>query len=347
MKKSLFTIVLVLALLIICGIMVVNFVLERASNKALEYMAAEGASHGINVEFARFEDVGLSGLRAVQWKDFVAVINAPKYISFAPGEKVVLSIREITVDLMSLLKGVAAITAHDIGVRIQRSLTPAENLDSQMEGIDQGQLIVELPLDFTDKENLTASLVDVPKRALQFLQEGRTEIPFGFQAKSIFKIGGSVVGADITTQKQGGYYYLVMSPDDVRKIAIILKEDLTEEEIRLVSFHPLLAPAIFKITNHARIKAEAAYTKDATVPEDAYRHVLWSFLLTKEFGPEFAEQVTNAHEIGAVKFNTEADHRMDYTNNQVGRDYVKAGYAEGQILQMVRTDPQVMRVAQP
>jgi hypothetical protein len=75
--------------------------------------------------------------------------------------------------------------------------------------------------------------------------------------------------------------------------------------------------------------------------------VLWSFLLSKAFGPEFAEQITNAHEIGSVQFNTEADHQMDYNNNKVGRGYAKAGYMEGQILQMVKTDPQVIRDAQP
>jgi hypothetical protein len=347
MKKFLLTLILVLALLIVCGIMVVDFVLEKASNKALEYLAAEGTSRGIKVEFARFEDVGLSGLRAVQWKGFVAIINAPKYIALSPGEDVILSIGEINLDLPRLLKSVAAITADDIGVRVKRNPTPAENSGVQIEGLDQGQLMVELPLDFTDKGNVAASLVEVPKRALEFLQEGKTQIPFDFRAKSTFKIGGSVVGADITTQKQGGYYFLVMSPDDLRKIAARLKEDLTEEEIRLVSLHPLLAPAIFKITNYARTCSEVAYAKDAKVPEDAYRHVLWSFLLTKEFGPKFAERITNAHEIGAVNRNTEADHQMDYNNNKVGRDYVKAGYAEGQILQMVRTDPQVIGISQP
>jgi len=345
MKKFLLSLIALLALLIICGIMVVDFVLEKASRKALENLAVEGASRGVKVEFSRFEDVGLSGL-TVRWKDFVAVVNAPRYIALSPGEDVILSIGEINLDLPRLLKGVAAITADDIGVRVKRNPTSADS-GVQMEGLDQGQLTVELPLDLTDKGKAIASLREVPQMALQFLQEGKTHIPFGFRAKSTFKIGGSVVKADITTQKQGGYYFLVMSPDDLRKIAAMIHADLTEEEIRLVSLRPLLAPALFKITNYARTQSEMAYAKDATVPEDAYRHVLWSFLLTKEFGPEFAERVTNAHEIGAVNRNTEADHRMDYNNNKVGREYAKAGYAEALILQKVRTDPQVIRVAQP
>jgi len=134
-----------------------------------------------------------------------------------------------------------------------------------------------------------------------------------------------------------------MSPGDVRMISKSLHEELTKTEISLLSTHPLLAPALFKIRNHARVQSEAAYANDATVSEDAYRHVLWSFLLTKEFGPEFAKQVTDAHEIGAVKPASEADHNMDYNNNKVGRDYAKAGYAENMLLGLVRTDPQVIR----
>ncbi|MFZ2948917.1 MAG: hypothetical protein WA003_05475 [Desulfuromonadaceae bacterium] len=347
MKKFFLILIPVLALLIAGGIMLANFVLERASDKALEYLAAEGASRGVKVEFAKFENVGFKGVGAVRWSDFVTVIDAPRYISIAPGEQVLLSIGEINLDLMRLFQGVAAITSFDIGLRVQRSPTSAENSDAQIEGFDEGQLMVELPLNFTDKGNAAASIAEIPKRALQFLQEGNTQVPFDFRAKSTFKIGGAVVRADITTKERGGYYFLVMSPDDLRKIAAILKADFTEEEIRLVSLRPLLAPAIFKITNFARTQAAAAYAKDATVPEDAYRHVLWSFLLTREFGPEFAKQVTDAHEIGAIKFNTEADHRMDYNNNKVGRDYAKAGHAEGLILQMVRTDPGVVRVSQP
>ena len=346
MKKFFFILIPLLALLIVCGVMVANFALEKASYMALEHLAAEGASRGIKVEFARFE-VGLSGLKTVTWKDFVTVVNAPKYIALSPGEDVILSIGEINLDLARLFRGVAAVTAYDIGLRVKHGAASAEGLDVQMEGINQGQLRVEMPLDFTDKGTLAASLAEAPQKVLEFLQEGRTRIPFGFRAKSIFKIGGSVAEADITTKLQGGYYFLVLSPDDLRKIAGMLQEGLTEEEIRLFSLRPFLAPAIFKITSSARTRSEAAYAKDATVPEDAYRHVLWSFLLTREFGPEFAKQVTDAHEIGTVKFNTEADHQMDYNNNRVGRDYAKAGHAEGQIFQMVRTDPQVVRAPSP
>jgi hypothetical protein len=220
----------------------------------------------------------------------------------------------------------------------------ADGLQRKQEGLNNGELRIEFPFTGDGKGISVTAMAEIPKKVLQFLQQGRTQIPFDFCAESTFKIGRSMVKADIMTKMESGYYFLVMSPDDVRRISKRLKEELTETETRLVSTHPFLAPGLFKIRNRARTKSEVAFAKDATVPEDAYRHVLWSFLLTKEFGPEFAKQVTDAHEIGAVKPNTEADHQMDYNNNRVGRDYAKAGYAEDMLLELVRTDPQVIRV---
>jgi len=347
MKKFLLAVIVVLAFLIVGGIMVGDFVLEKVSNKALEYLTAESKARGINVDFARFGDVGLNGFSAVRWRKFVAVIGAPKYITLAPGEDIVLSIGKINLGLTRFLKGVAAISAHDIALRVEGGLSSKETPGEPQEGLDGGELRVEFPLKGDRKGISSSALAEIPKRVLQFLQQGTTQIPFDFRAESSFKIGRSAVKADITTKRENSYYFLVMSPDDVRRIGKMLNEELTETEIRLVSTHPLLAPALFKTRNYARTRSEAAHAKDATVPEKAYRHVLWSFLLTKEFGPEFAKQVTDAHEIGAVTPNTEAEHRMDYDNNKVGRCYAKAGYAEDMLLELVRTDAQVIRAPQP
>ena len=344
MKKLSLATILVLVLAIVGGFMATNFILEKASDKALKYLVVEGKLRGITVDFARFGDVRLNGFNAVRWRKFVAVVNAPRYIALAPGEDIVVSIREINLSLPRILKGIAAITAHDIILRVERGLSSKETPGVPQEGLSGGELRVEFLLKGGKNGISGTALAEISKRVLQFLQQGKTEIPFDFRATSNFKISGSTVKAAITTKKENGCYFLVMSPDDVRRISQMLKEELTETEIRLVSTHPLLAPALFKIRNYARVRSEAACAKDATVSEDAYRHVLWSFLLTKEFGPEFAKQVTDAHEIGSVKANTDAEHRMDYNNNEVGRGYAKAGYAEDRILELVRTDPQVIRV---
>ena len=117
---------------------------------------------------------------------------------------------------------------------------------------------------------------------------------------------------------------------------------MTDLEIALIAEYPLRAPDLLLIKKYAERTAMTAHEKDRSVPEDAYRHVLWSYLLTQEFDAEFAEQVTDAHEIGSTT-NTEADHRMDYNNNAVGRRFAAEGVTEFEILPRVRRDRSVIR----
>ncbi|MBL4576492.1 MAG: hypothetical protein JKY51_10430 [Opitutaceae bacterium] len=78
-------------------------------------------------------------------------------------------------------------------------------------------------------------------------------------------------------------------------------------------------------------------------PKDAYRHVLWSFLLTKQFGGESAEMVTDAHEVGATYESSPLAIRMDYHNNAVGRRYAGSGIKEEELLSLVLTGPLVQK----
>jgi len=121
-----------------------------------------------------------------------------------------------------------------------------------------------------------------------------------------------------------------------------LGKELTEAEIELLSDYPERGARLKEIADYATAAAKNAHEADQTVPEDAYRHVLWSYLLTKEYDTEFAKKVTDAHEIGDTK-NTEEDHIMDYNNNEVGRRYAEEEYEESEVLEKVMSDEGVMR----
>ncbi len=62
----------------------------------------------------------------------------------------------------------------------------------------------------------------------------------------------------------------------------------------------------------------------------------------EKYGPEFAQFVTDAHEQGDTD-NTEAEHQMDYTNNQIGRKYALNDIKEKQILPHLLRDREVVR----
>mgnify|MGYP005848380375 CR=1 FL=1 len=128
---------------------------------------------------------------------------------------------------------------------------------------------------------------------------------------------------------------------DIQKAAEIFALDLSPDEVEIIALFPMRAPIIMRLTSDARTTGKNARRLNPAVPEDAYRHVLWSYLLTRQFDPAFAEQVTNAHEV--LPTNTAAERRMDFINNRIGRSYAQRGVPQDRILSLVMSDPQVVR----
>jgi hypothetical protein len=340
MKKLAVAVVLLFVVVVAALYFGINFLLKSASGYALDYLSAKARDRGIAVQYTSIGNVGLEGLNTVAARNVVALVNAPKEMSYLGERDITLSVGTIRLDLPELANGIAAIKADDISVKIEPSTGKAASPTEEFEGLSQGKFGARIPF----QGNISpALLTDLAGKMLLFLQEGEISFPVEGSARSAFKINGTPLEARIWTKEENGAYALVMSPEDITKISDLLQEGLTAGETELLSSHPLRAPDLLRIRNYARRQSEDAYAKDRTVPEDAYRHVLWSFLLTKQYGPEFAEKVTDAHEIGSINRNTEADHQMDFQNNKVGREYARTGNAEDRIFELVMTDSQVVR----
>ena len=137
---------------------------------------------------------------------------------------------------------------------------------------------------------------------------------------------------------------LILSEPDLHAVSDEFDEPLTEAEVKLLADNPLRAGQLLRIKNDAETTAENAKTADASVPQDAYRHVLWSFLLTNKYDAAFAKRVTDSHEEGDTG-NSPAEREMDYNNNQVGRQYAELKVRRAEILGKIKSDP--MAVLEP
>jgi len=138
---------------------------------------------------------------------------------------------------------------------------------------------------------------------------------------------------------------LTLDRNDLKRLSSYFSERLSEAEIEIVAVNPMIANKLLGIKDYARQTAQKALLANPGVPEDAYRHVMWSYLLTKEFNPDFAKIATDAHEEGLTG-NTPQDQVMDYNNNAVGRKYAGLKIPEQEILLMVMKDPKVIRSPQ-
>ncbi|HQH25772.1 MAG TPA: hypothetical protein PLP17_00120, partial [Oligoflexia bacterium] len=161
--------------------------------------------------------------------------------------------------------------------------------------------------------------------------------------KTYLSASGTSHAVQIRTVRENAVTRLVLDIADVAELLRYSEQRFTIAELKMAAEYPFRAPRLFALQQQATAQAKSEYSRDPQVPEDAYRHVLWSYLLTKEFGPEFAELVTDAHEDTAYAEGS-GDAQMDLKNNAVGRKYALANLPETLVLSRVRTDPQVIKL---
>ncbi|MGE9270125.1 MAG: DUF6973 domain-containing protein [Verrucomicrobiales bacterium] len=177
----------------------------------------------------------------------------------------------------------------------------------------------------------------------ELFRKNEVEGDFDFSGDVSIHLGpvGSVDARLFTEDASDGFRRLRFDRDDLVSIAKQAGVVLADEELDLLSKYPLRAPLLVLIANHAKQLSKQEAEADPSFPEDAYRHVLWSYQLTKAFGPAFAQKVTDAHE--TLPNNTEDERAMDYHNNATARQFALDGVPAAELRQKVLQDPQVIR----
>ncbi len=203
---------------------------------------------------------------------------------------------------------------------------------------------LNLRLDFTEPSKAAAQAKIAIKDILTLITEGFSKTPIDFQGNASFLLNGAAIQGRLHTDRQVERSVLIMDKEDLRNfVSSHLAEQLTDSEIDLISNYPLRAPRLLKIRDDAELKARAAKGQNPNVPEDAYRHVLWAYLLTKAYGEVFSKQVTDAHERKIAGTNPENDRRMDLNNNALGRRYALVGFEESSLLDMLMQDARAVK----
>jgi hypothetical protein len=174
----------------------------------------------------------------------------------------------------------------------------------------------------------------------ELLDGGDTSGRLKMQGTVFFDFGqDQVFEQKFHTQQNGNLYRVVLDIKDLNLVAPKFASRLSTGDLNLVANHPLKAPRLLEIRRETEEKSRELRWAVKDFPEDVYRHVLWSYLLTKEYGPKFAQLVTNSHEEGS--FNTEEEIAKDRQNNTVGIQYAVNEVPESSLLERMRNDPRI------
>lgn len=339
MKKILLGLLVLSVIVVVGAYFVAHYMVDMGSRKFLEQMVAEAEARGLELAETRIEDADFSIFsRKIEWTGFATVAKAAALEEVYGLKKIEAKIERMSFGAADRKYQDLYFAVRDAEFRL--SGASGERLPWRLKRakIDYGQVAFRVEQDATD-----AAVNAVAAELVRIWAEGRSKLPLQLKASVDFQYAGDDLSLDIFSRKsESGDYALQAEAGDVREIARHLGLEVTEAEIEVVSSRPLQAPQLLAISKLAEETSKEAAARDPSVPEDAYRHLLWSYWLTQSVGEELAKQVTDAHEVGPTG-NTEAERRMDYHNNEIGRRYAKEGVDVSKILELAKTDPDVAR----
>ncbi|MGH8017555.1 MAG: DUF6973 domain-containing protein, partial [Opitutaceae bacterium] len=293
------------------------------------------AARGVYLSDVRFESATLAGFGSVAADGVRGRAILRRGLFDANQESLFFEAGRISATVLDLVRGELLMSARE-------GLIVMLDAAGQPTGEQISKLSVDIEFDVAWR-HLEDSALLVEEELRRLLREGSFRLPARISGEARFQVLGKWHSLTIHSRSEDGVTQLRLEVEDVREIAKAYLLPLTEAEMELVARNPVRAPALLRISQRAYAASQALRKKDPAYPYDAYRHVYWSWLLTRQFGAEFSETVTDAHEIRPTYEVTEASRKMDLHNNAVGRAYALADLPEREIVQRVLTDPNVIR----
>jgi len=327
----------IIVVVIIGGYLVSDYVFDAAANKVLPLIVQRLADQGILVTDYDFEKIRFASLRTI------SAMNVQADMSLRRGKaeesyKASFYAEKINLHIANIFHPAARISSDNFRLSVEN----ADDIPGATFGrFEHGYIEFCEPIYLSNPRRGLHSIFqnmgdlfkekDVPPKAI-------------LRAQVTFKVRGRESQAYLYTKRENGASSLRFEEKDIRRMADTFDLELSDDEVHIISRYPVRAPIIMRITSDAKETAHTAHRKNRNAPEDAYRHVLWSFLLTQKFGESFAEQVTDAHEV--LPTNTAAERQMDFHNNSIGRLYAERGETRDRILWLVANDRRVIKSPQ-
>lgn len=167
-----------------------------------------------------------------------------------------------------------------------------------------------------------------------FLENGATDLPLNLSGRITFLMKGAEILVRFRFVEGDKKWALEVDPRDLRQVADLMGEPVTNEEVKVMSKNPLKMIEVLRMKNQTRKTSKDVCGKMSYDVESHCRHVLFSYKLTKAFGQKFAKRLTDAREIGDED-DDDVERMMDDQDAKRGREYALERYPEKEMLEEV------------
>jgi hypothetical protein len=350
--KKLAIILMSFILILLVGLYFASgLILAKVSDKLLDHMTESVKIPNLEYTRPSFGSVSWSAWNEVKWTEVSIDASLVRNEAIKVTEDISLNIGEMTVSMESFSRRTILLSAGGLSVK-EKAKKQGADLPGAAYGLEGGNFETIINFNRLSMVDILAQLSTLKEEIQRFTTLGVTKMPLSFSATTKFELQGKPCTAKLSIENKGDEYRLVMDKSDLEKIvSLMVGKKPNPVDIAVIARNPVKAPLLIKIRDKAEANALLAAQQNPKFPEDAYRHILWSYLLTKAYGEQFAKEITDAHEAYADEeeiqkqglINWTSASYQDLVNNAMGRQYATLGYSEPDILERVLFDPAVIR----
>jgi len=337
---------------VICTVFfLLNAFLKTELQPFITYAVEKTEGKGIILQNALFSSVDYVFPASIILKDFYIDGVVAENDMFVKKERLFVHIEKIIVALESIFNPALLIKIDGLNI-IPSSDKIFMLSDREISGarLEIDELKLRVQLSSFNPEYIYHQLMGLAKATVCFLEEGRTALSADLVGTILFTYKNrlSETRLRVLTEKEGNESTLIVYRDDIINLCNIMDAGLRNEEIAVIYRYPMRLLRLIKIRDYARDMARKKHEARRSFPEKAYRHILWSYILTKNYGEKFAEELTTGHEAQADQgepqdgIEFELNKGMDINNNAIGRFYALSGYTEESIEGRMLKDPEVI-----
>lgn len=314
------------AALMICGFALRNRAFRSLTRQVRAVVEERAKAADIAVRSFEVNKASFESLSTAAWRDARIVLSVPEgrwsqqpVRAVFRAERVVLRPRGAPWD-MKLEFGADNVT-FDIGeMGLNAGVFHQRRSTRNFFRIGKARMLVPLNVG-----SLGNSLEQAAAELQDFVQEGVCDCEIELTGLIQFEVKGGAHPVRLFTRQQEGKTVLLARAEDLNPIARVFG-NLSPREVGVLADHPTWVMALLRLKEYAAEEAVRIHAEHPDVPEVPYRHVLWSYLLTKRFGEAAAREITDGHEDKAEE--SRGEHRQHTDNSAMGRYLASKGVSE-------------------
>lgn len=333
-----------LTAVVLCGILGVRLLLATASRAAERHLTRLAAERGFEISKTSWRRMGFRWPASIRWEGLSLEARGGGRDTPLPQEPLLIAADSVTAALERFDTRMVSIAVDGLLLTSGEGGPPVGDQSSpRIETVAGRTLVIRAPIDFLRPRSAAAQFRQISEELGRLARTGTSALPVSFEGTVTFRFRGTAT-AGIRVRREGAESVLTMDEGDLLALSgrMSLRLPLTQSEVALLARYPIRVPRLLAIRDQVRTLADEEQRREAHFPDDAYCHLLWSHLLTTNFGEQFAAEVTDAHERG-ITGNTESERRMDLSNNALGRWLARIGVPREALADRARSDSRVIR----